>query len=140
MVASVSILDRVSSSDLWKVGVSDYMLPKSVIHLRVSFGVFPQLLVVVVQRLDNFSVQACMIGHRNSARGRLRQGVFPQAILHCAPVVIRGCFNNLVEELRFRSNMFGKLASASIADAVFSEMHTFAEGEDRYRAGKSQLR
>ena len=134
------ILHSVSTSDLREVGVIDHMLSERVIHLRVSFGVFPQLLVVVVQRLDNFSVQACMIGHRNSARGRLRQGVFPQAILHCAPVVIRGCFNNLVEELRFRSNMFGKLASASIADAVFSEMHTFAEGEDRYWAGKSQLR
>lgn len=65
-------LHSVSTSDLWEVGVADYMLPKSIIHLRVSFGMFPQFLVVVVQGFDDFSVQARMIGRRNSVGVSLR--------------------------------------------------------------------
>ena len=69
-------MDRVSTSDLRKVGVADHVLPESVIHLRVFFSMFPQLLVVVVQGLDSFSVQARVVGRRT------------QAVLHCTPVVI----------------------------------------------------
>lgn len=70
------IKDRVSTSDLREVGVADHVLPESVIHLRMSFGVFPQLLVMVVQGFDDFSVQARMLGRRT------------QAVLYCTPVVI----------------------------------------------------